>query len=461
MTLLTLVVLLAGPGAGVPVERQRALDDGRAVLVKHECRRCHTIDDLPAAARPLDCTSCHLFLKSLQPGDEQYKRLVERYGEPLIQRYQKNIEHLVRAPDLTGLARRVRLDYLQRFLEEPFDQRPTLEESMIRHQLTAEELGKVVAYFAAVAGVKEGEPYTLPPKPAAARVAAGRGLFLGKGCLVCHTYGNDLTGMPREALEANRVINGLAPNLRFVKERMRPDALIPWLLDPKALHPTTTMPATALSRAEAEKVRDYLLWGDPKLLPAPAPLTHAPPKLLGRLVGWAEVKERVLGKVCVHCHMNDFEKDTGPGNKGGLGYPGLGLAMRTYEALVNGSLTPDGKRASVLVTRPGEQQPRLLQVLFDRRDEEQRDRVHAFQDTVRPPYPAKRPGMPMGLPSMTDEEISLVATWISQGCLGPAEVTGKEGANDGFLVRDGPIKKNSGCEQRPPERPRPAWAYDQ
>ncbi len=461
MTTLTLLALVAtAADAGVSLERQRALEDGRAVLVKHECRRCHAIDDLPAATRPNDCTGCHLFLESLQPGQEKYKQLTDKWGEALIKRYQDNIKHLVRAPDLTGLGRRVRPDYLRAYLKEPWDQRPTLEESMIRHRLTPEEVEKVVGYFAAVAGVSATEKLVLPPKPPPAALAAGKALFLGKGCIVCHTYGNEVTGMPRAALEATAAMNGLAPNLRFVKDRTRPDTLVKWLLEPKAFLSATVMPPSALTPAEAAQLRDWLFYGDAKLLPAPKPLAHAPPKVLERPVGWAEVKERVLGKVCVHCHMNDFEKDTGPGNKGGFGYPGLGLAMRTYEALVNGSLTPDGTRASVLVTRPGEKLPRLVQVLYDRRDEEQRDRVPAFEDRVRPPYPARPAGMPMGLPSMTDEEISILATWIAQGCPGPTEVTGREGVNDGLLVRDGPLRKNKGCEQRPLEKPRPAWAYD-
>ncbi|HNG56201.1 MAG TPA: ABC transporter C-terminal domain-containing protein, partial [Solirubrobacterales bacterium] len=63
------------------------------------------------------------------------------------------------------------------------------------------------------------------------------------------------------------------------------------------------------------------------------------------------------------------EKDVGPGNLGGLGYAGRGLAMRTYEMLVRGARGVDGVRYSVLQRRPGEAWPRILEVMVRRRVE--------------------------------------------------------------------------------------------
>src|SRR3972149_4850714 len=61
-------------------------------------------------------------------------------------------------------------------------------------------------------------------------------------------------------------------------------------------------------------------------------------------------------------------------------------------------------------------------------------------------------GMPMGYPSMTDEELGILRAWIEQGCPGPTAVTGKPGFTDGFLVPDGPIRGNPGCQLRRPAR---------
>lgn len=444
-----------------PAERDEAIAAGRAVLEKHECTRCHKIDDLKEAARPLACTSCHVFLTGLRPGERQYKAIADKYGEDVMKRYQRNITHLVGSPDLTMIARRVRPSFLSAFLTEPFDLRPALDESMIRHALSPGDVKAVVRYFAARADAPDPATTPAAPLPAAepAKVDAGRRLFLTRGCAACHTFGNLDTGTSPDALKKGGLAAALAPNLRFVRERVRADALVPWMLEPQKLAPGTLMPAMGLTPSDAEALSQFLLHGDPALLPPVEPVEPPPPKVLAEQVSWETVKEEVLGKVCVHCHMNDHEKDPGPGNKGGLGYAGIGLRMRTYEALVSGALGPDGKRWSVLEKRPGEASPRLVAAMLERRREEARDHVAALADRPRPAYP-KTLGMPLGLPSMTDREISLVATWIAQGCPGPRAVTGKPGVDDGYLVPDGPIKKNKGCEVRPPDSKRPTWAVD-
>jgi hypothetical protein len=170
------------------------------------------------------------------------------------------------------------------------------------------------------------------------------------------------------------------------------------------------------------------------------------------------MKARTLGKVCVHCHMNDYEKDPGPGNRGGLGYVGVKLRMRTYEALVSGAVDASGARYSVLVPRKGETVPPIVLAMLRRKREADRDQVGPRADHALPHYPAGAPvGMPLGLPAMSDEEIAILATWIAQGCLGPKEITGQRGAFDGYLVPDGPIEKNQGCELRAPSSRRPDW----
>jgi hypothetical protein len=248
----------------------------------------------------------------------------------------------------------------------------------------------------------------------------------------------------------------LAPDLRFARDRIAPDTLVRWIENPAGVWPKATMPALGLSAGDAELVADFVRCA-PIELGGPSLRFDAPPAA-DHFVSWAEVKEKVLGHVCVHCHMNDHEKDTGPGNHGGLGYAGKGLAMRTYEMLVHGASESD-QRYSVLVPREGEARPRLLQVLLDRRVEnDARDRQTAGDLHAALPYPGGLLGMPLGLPAVSDEDYGLVAKWIDEGCPGPTEVTGMPGTTDGFLVPDGPIAKNTGCELRDPVEPPPPWA---
>jgi mono/diheme cytochrome c family protein len=443
--------------------RADAVAAGTKVFQDHQCNRCHTIDAMEAAARPLHCTSCHVFLKGIEPGKDQWNKLAEKYGKDVIERYQRNIVHLMRVPDLTGLGKRVRADWIASYLAQPHDLRPLLEESMFRHKLDEKEIRSVARYFAAVADAPDpwSDGYAAPALPGeadAGRIATGRTLFVTKGCSGCHVYGNVKTGMDEKKLEAGKALSLLAPNLRFTRERTRPDVILDWIVDPKKLLPTTTMPATGVTREEAEFLRDFLLYEDPALTPAPAVTTPEVPKPLKRAVPYEEMKERVLGKVCVHCHMNDYEKDPGPGNVGGLGYKGVKLRMRTYESLVSGADDGKGGVYSVLVPREGETTAPIVQALLRRRAEAVRDAIAPFEDHELPSYPSGPPGMPLGLPAMTDEEIQLLVTWIAQGCVGPTKVTGIAGINDGFLVPDGPIEKNKGCELRAPSKVRPKWA---
>lgn len=466
----TVAVADAAPPAPItvtwaPNDKASAIALGKSVMEKHECTRCHLIDDLAAAPKPHGCTGCHLWLKGLHPGDKTYDSLIEKWGAPIVVRYQKNIFHLQRVPELTNLGRRMRADYVVTFLTEPFDQRPMLEESMFRHQLTEADIKAVARYVAAKSDAPD--PFAadykpeLPPQPDAARLERGKELFKSRACATCHTLGNVDFGVNKETLIAARAVTLLAPNLRFARLRTRPDAILTWIMAPQTLLKDTTMPALVTSREEAEVLRDYVYYADPELKPAPATYVPQPVKVLDRAVPYSEMKERVLGKVCVHCHMNDYEKDQGVGNTGGFGYHGVGLQMRTYETLVQGAVGTDGKRYSVLVPKPGEKEAPIIVAMMKRRIEEQRDHVEAFNDYERPHYPKDRPGMPMGLPANTDEEMSLLATWIAEGCEGPTDVTGKLGVNDGYLVPDGPIQHNRGCELRGAEKVRPKWAADQ
>ncbi len=448
-----------------PADKTAALTAGRSVMEKNECTRCHIIDDLAASPKPYGCTSCHLWLKSLHPGDKTYDTLVEKWGEPIVARYQKNIFHLQRVPELTDIGKRMRGDYIVTFLTEPFDQRPMLEESMFRHNLAPNDIKAIARYFAAKADAPDplAPDYKpeLPPKPDAERLARGKELFKSRACATCHTLGNVDFGINKDTLIAARSVSLLAPNLRFARERTRPDSILTWIMAPQTLLKDTTMPALVTSREDAEVLRDYIYYADAELKPTPPTYVPQPVKILDRTVPYSEMKERVLGKVCVHCHMNDYEKDAGVGNKGGFGYHGIGLQMRTYETLVQGAVGLDGKRYSVLVPKPGEKEAPIITVMMKRRIEEQRDHVEAFADYERPHYSKDRPGMPMGLPAMDDESMSLLATWIAQGCQGPTDVAGKPGVNDGYLVPDGPITHNKGCELRGPEKVRPKWAVDQ
>lgn len=458
-------------------ERARAIEEGRAALERHECSRCHSfgaegdLGHVAPAGRSDHCTSCHQWLKGMQPGDRHFDLLASRYGEDVVRRYQRVIDHYQEVPDLHRFAERIEPRWIDEFLREPYDLRPAMGETMPRLALGDADRRAIVRYFAAVAGVADpaAGPAAGPaaalvaPAPSPAALAEGRQLFLTRGCVACHTFGNLDTGTSRDAFTRASLPTRLAPNLRFTRERMSRELVVAWILEPTELLASTRMPKLIFARHEAERLADFLLHADVAVPPAPAAPSLAPPPAVERAVGWAEVKDRVLGRICVHCHMNDHERDLGPGNEGGFGWPGSRLAMRTYEMLVRGAVDPaSGERYSVLEPRPGQSEAPLVLAMMTRRHEELRDHVAAFEDHARPAYPTVREGMPLGmplgLPSIPDDEVALVRAWIAQGCPGPTEVTGMPGITDGLLVPDGPIEPNRGCERRDPADARPSWA---
>jgi mono/diheme cytochrome c family protein len=98
-------------------------------------------------------------------------------------------------------------------------------------------------------------------------VAEGGALFVGRGCTACHTFGGQHTAAVLPA----------APDLAFARERLSPDMAVAWILDPKSVAPTATMPTMGLSEAEALAVRDYLWLTEPGGAAPPDPLPLPPP----------------------------------------------------------------------------------------------------------------------------------------------------------------------------------------
>ena len=492
-----------------PAKRAQAIEQGRAALERAQCNRCHAIDDVPPSSRPTHCVSCHQWLSGLEEDNPTYTKLAGRYGRDVLERYQRNIEHYLEVPDLTRVALRLNPSWIETYIQNPHDLRPLMEETMVRTRISPEDAQAIARYFAAIAETHDpaGELTEAPPsirlrRPSDERIEAGRQLFIRRGCNLCHTVGNVDTGKTRAELLALGAASKMAPNLRFTRERMTPEIAAAWMLDPQRFHADTRMPPTNLTPEDAAAIRDFIFFVDPRLAPTPPEPPLRLPPAVDRPVAWAEVKELTLGRICVHCHMNDYERDPGPGNQGGFGHEGVGLRMRTYEMLVAGqflggdhdehgaedadhdadsdeavgervvdeegnvipieTVTDVGagrERRSVLAAHGPHALPELLEVMLLRRVEERRDRIEAFQDHVLPAdHGTHEPGMPMGLPSIPDEELAVLRAWIEQGCPGPTEVTGMGGITDGYLVPDGPIEPNRGCQVRLPSAERPEWA---
>jgi cytochrome c2 len=257
-----------------------------------------------------------------------------------------------------------------------------------------------------VAYLTKGETAAVPTNLARAERAPGRKLLESRGCGSCHVLSGTepLPVVPHLEPgnhQANRAIM-LAPDLRFVRERFRPDKLVQWLMDPASVKPTTLMPATGLSAAEAESVAAYLLYEPLR----PAPLRPLPERLplLERRVSYAEVDEKVFHLTCRHCHSNEDIAlgEGGPGNTGGFGFKPKGLNLSSYAAINSGYRDEHGERHSVFMPI-SDGTPRLVAAVLARQREERGE----VNREVR--------GMPLGLPALSAEQVQILESWVAQG----------------------------------------------
>ncbi|HEY3494169.1 MAG TPA: cytochrome c [Polyangiaceae bacterium] len=363
---------------------------GAALVRELECNRCHEGASEPAATLEKNCTGCHARILegkfAADPDD--------------LMRWQRRIHHFVTLPSL-GVARdKLRGSWVARFLLEPHDVRPGLEESMPRLRLSTEQARDIAAHLAPQ-DAREAE------KPAG-DAARGRTLLEQKGCGTCHR----MSGVPAlrasalpVRLEGERLTRAirLAPDLALARERLLPEYLERWLAKPSALDPATAMPDIPLTPREARDIAAYVLTAPLTRANEPKPFQRLPP--LARPVLFPEVKARVLRKTCWHCHSDpDYAiGDGGPGNTGGFGFPGKRINLAEHESVLAGYVDEQGERKSLFVADGAEKDGRLVRALLAR---------HAEQSGT--PVPGIR-GMPLGLPALPAEDIQLVESWIAQG----------------------------------------------
>lgn len=360
---------------------------GEKLVREHECHRCHEGTGLAALPENKHCVACH---QAIFAGE---------FDAPAVALadWRKNIVHLRHVPSLDRVGALLQPTWIASFLRAPHDVRPHLPATMPRLDVTEAEARHMAAYLAR-------DARDAPPRRPAGDVARGRALFAAKQCGSCHAFtGAGAEGVIAHAGDPRGLAVGvlLAPDLRHTRERVRPGVLAAWIADPQALRPGSPMPKTPLTEDEALDLAAFI---------ARAPLTEPPSKtvpvrlpVLERRVTYDEVSRRVLKKVCWHCHAQpDFARgDGGPGMSGGFGFPGRKLDLSSYEAVAGGYLDAAGEMASVF--RPATDGTPMLVAVMLARQAEEAGRAGELR------------GMPLGLPSMSPEQIQLVETWIARG----------------------------------------------
>jgi hypothetical protein len=181
-----------------------------------------------------NCTGCHQFI----PGQ---KTMIQN-----VKRYQDLPEQL--PPKLLTEGARVDPEWLRRFLSNPSlsttdtnrnGVRPYLAIRMPTFSFSDNELRKLVRFFQALS--QQPLPYIPEQVPTltAKENDMARSLFSSTAapCLKCHA-----TGDPQHDKVAT------APNFLLAKERLKPDWVERWVVDPQAISPGTSMPSGLFRR---------------------------------------------------------------------------------------------------------------------------------------------------------------------------------------------------------------------
>jgi hypothetical protein len=181
-----------------------------------------------------NCTGCHQFI----PGQ---KTMIQG-----VKRYQDLPEQL--PPKLLTEGARVDPEWLRKFLSNPSlsttdtnrnGVRPYLAVRMPTFSFSDNELRKLVRFFQALS--QQPMPYIPEQVPTltAKENDMARSLFSSTAapCLKCHA-----TGDPQHDKVAT------APNFLLAKERLKPDWVERWVVDPQAISPGTSMPSGLFRR---------------------------------------------------------------------------------------------------------------------------------------------------------------------------------------------------------------------
>ena len=189
----------------------------------------HDIQEGWWVVRKYNCMGCHQFI----PG--------QKSSLMTLARYQDVQEQL--PPKLLTEGARVDPQWLLRFLRNPAlnetdtnrnGVRSYLQVRMPTFSFSENELGKLVRFFQALS--RQSFPYIPEQSPplTAKETEMARSLFSSAAapCLKCHA-----TGDPAHDK------NATAPNFLQARDRLKPDWVERWIIDPQAIAPGTSMPS--------------------------------------------------------------------------------------------------------------------------------------------------------------------------------------------------------------------------
>lgn len=183
----------------------------------------------------------HRSTQGLTDLQAQGKNLVDRLhcaGCHLIEVGHVHAGHTHNFPELYFEGDKVQASWLFSFLKHPYPLRPGIQQRMPDFRLSDEEALAITEYLMTLKDPKASplpRELKLNGQPTKESIEAGA-LLVGPeylDCFKCHPQGNKKPeGRPEE----------WAPDLSLARQRLNPDWIVHWLLDPQKIQPGTKMP---------------------------------------------------------------------------------------------------------------------------------------------------------------------------------------------------------------------------
>ncbi|MDA0999925.1 MAG: c-type cytochrome [bacterium] len=177
-------------------ERAKRIEAGRRMIEKYNCSGCH---------------------------------LVENWGGDILRHYKDTNDG---PPPLDGEGDKVQPGWFFGFLKNVVILRPWLKVRMPNFQMPEKDAAALVNYLAALDNKLRSYVHFDPTRVKSETLAAGRILFQKAECLSCHNKWPSPPGSEPPS----------APNLLLAKERLRPEWIFRWIMNPSRIRPGTKMP---------------------------------------------------------------------------------------------------------------------------------------------------------------------------------------------------------------------------
>ncbi|MBI4514941.1 MAG: c-type cytochrome [Deltaproteobacteria bacterium] len=237
--------------AGVKFSPGDDTNNGKKLIARYECIKCHELKGFPLPTPAYELTA------------DTGKDAVLKKGRQMIAYYNCRGCHQIEGsggtiaeflerktfapPTLEGEGARVQTSWLVHFLQQPATLRPWLEMRMPNYGFSEQQAKTVAQYMAALANVEAKDEPIVP----AADEATARGLrrLAHFKCIQCHPATAD------KQLPADVDPENLSINLTLAKSRLRPSWIKDFLTRPKAIAGTQTrMPAIFYNTEGVAKV---------------------------------------------------------------------------------------------------------------------------------------------------------------------------------------------------------------